>query len=310
MPTRLTTISTAEDHIPDSQAHETRDPIVEEFQEQGSPIPLLSHGWDGADPSHHYRKSPMYRGVVETLREEASALNEMPRALRMTARRKADRMRIHPHKPGLLLYREKNGVWTPCLVESEIEAALSGFHDDHGHFSAAFDPESNPAGPHRRIQEFEPMNMIGMDFLGPIQPTCETGARYILVVIDYFSRFVWTATCSRANDDLVASTLKKACYAKPRSIRRWSQVLREASPSMNTRLVRVHGYTPAELLLGFNPRTRLYDTGIIYLATLEEWQSSDPAPEHLLRLYNMYRGERRQAGSEAVALANALALEK
>lgn len=32
--------------------------------------------------------------------------------------------------------------------------------------------------------------MIGMDFLGPIKPQCSTGARYVLMVIDYFSRFV------------------------------------------------------------------------------------------------------------------------
>ncbi|KAJ5799091.1 uncharacterized protein N7518_001159 [Penicillium psychrosexuale] len=47
------------------------------------------------------------------------------------------------------------------------------------------------AGPSRRIQELEPLNMIGMDFLGPIKPQCSIGARYVLVVIDYFSRFIW-----------------------------------------------------------------------------------------------------------------------
>jgi hypothetical protein len=63
-------------------------------------------------------------------------------------------------------------------------------------------------------------------------------------------------------------------------------------------------------LLGFNPKTRFYDTGVVHLATLEEWNSTDPAPEHLLRLYDMYRGERRQEGTDAIALANALAAEK
>lgn len=48
------------------------------------------------------------------------------------------------------------------------------------------------------------------------------------------------------------------------------------------RLVRVHGYTPAELLLGFNPSARMYDLGMAHLATMEEWRSEDPAPAYLL----------------------------
>ena len=34
----------------------------------------------------------------------------------------------------------------------------------------------------------------------------------------------------------------------------WSLYLREALISLNTRMVRLHGFTPAELLLGFNPK--------------------------------------------------------
>ena len=44
--------------------------------EKTFPIPLLDHQWHRADPWHRYRKSPMYRGVVETLKEEAGALQD------------------------------------------------------------------------------------------------------------------------------------------------------------------------------------------------------------------------------------------
>ncbi|EKV12008.1 hypothetical protein PDIG_47230 [Penicillium digitatum PHI26] len=37
---------------------------------------------------------------------------------------------------------------------------------------------------------------------------------------------------------------------------------------------------------------------------------TDPVPHHLVQLFDMYRGERRQEGMEAIALTNALADEK
>ena len=34
--------------------------------------------------------------------------------------------------------------------------------------------------------------MVGMDWLGPICPACAiTGHQYILILVDYFSRFTW-----------------------------------------------------------------------------------------------------------------------
>lgn len=36
------------------------------------------------------------------------------------------------------------------------------------------------------------MQIIGMDWLGPISPACAiTGHQYILILVDYFSRFTW-----------------------------------------------------------------------------------------------------------------------
>lgn len=52
----------------------------------------------------------------------------------------------------------------------------------------------------RTIQQFHPLGMVGMDFLGPISPRCEaTGAAYVLVIVDYFSRFVWAHTYAAAD---------------------------------------------------------------------------------------------------------------
>lgn len=37
------------------------------------------------------------------------------------------------------------------------------------------------------------MAMVGIDWLGPITPACTaTGAKYVILAVDYFTRFVWT----------------------------------------------------------------------------------------------------------------------
>jgi hypothetical protein len=43
---------------------------------------------------------------------------------------------------------------------------------------------------------------------------------------------------------------------------------------------------------------------------MEEFESTDPTPAHLLHLYDMYRGAKRQGSIESIALTNALAQEK
>ena len=46
--------------------------------------------------------------------------------------------------------------------------------------------------------------MVGIDWIGPIWPPCEvTDWRYILVVIDYFLRFVWARGYETANQEAV-----------------------------------------------------------------------------------------------------------
>ena len=54
------------------------------------------------------------------------------------------------------------------------------------------------------IFSFEPWTMVGMNLMGPIWPPCEvTGWRYILVVVDYFSRFVLARGYENANQEAV-----------------------------------------------------------------------------------------------------------
>ena len=42
------------------------------------------------------------------------------------------------------------------------------------------------------IIKYKPMAMMGLDYVGPIMPTCLiTGAKYILLGINYFTQFIW-----------------------------------------------------------------------------------------------------------------------
>ena len=42
------------------------------------------------------------------------------------------------------------------------------------------------------VIKFEPLVMMGLDFLGLITPSCkQTGAKYMLIAVDYFTQYTW-----------------------------------------------------------------------------------------------------------------------
>ena len=166
--------------------------------------------------------------------------------------------------------------------------------------------------------QFSPMDMIGMDFIRPINPPCEaTRAVYILLVIDYFSRFTFGAPLQKADQQstmrvfvnnivpmmgwpksvysdnrshFTGAAIKKmwedhgvihftTAISHPQSVclskryvqmvmerirlrciaagssKDWGLLVKDALIDINTRCIRIHGYTPSELLLGFNATT-------------------------------------------------------
>jgi transposase InsO family protein len=247
-----------------------------------------------------------------------------------------------------LAWKERDGQLAFCVLEEEVERVLWELHEGHGHFAAGltagrahgryFWPTRQRdigrwvascepcqrmtriqrSGQPRSILQLAPMDMVGMDFVGPINPPCEaTGAVYILLVVDYFSRFVFGAALQRADQlstmqvfvdrvvpvvgwprsvysdngtHFTGSAIKKmwndhgvahftAAISHPQSVglseryvqmtmgrirlkcitmgssANWGLLVKDAVIDINTRCVRIHGYTPAEILLGFNPVT-------------------------------------------------------
>ena len=261
---------------------------------------------------------------------------------------KAKRYRMSEGQEARLYWQESDGQLAACVLEEEVERVLMNLHDGHGHFAAGitggraqgqfFWPtrqkdigqwvsscrpcqrmtKIEKSGQLRPILQFGPMDMVGMDFIGPINPPCEaTGAVYILLVVDYFSRFTFGTALQKADQQATMQFIvdkvvpivgwPKSVYSDngshftgnairqmwkdhgvlqftaaishPQSVglseryvqmtmgrirlcciemgssRDWGLFLKDALIDINTRCVRVHGYTPSQIYLGFNAKT-------------------------------------------------------
>ena len=86
----------------------------------------------------------------------------------------------------------------------------------------------------------------------------------------------------------------------------WSWKIRNAVLAINTRCIRIHGYTPAEILLGFNPSsTRKTDAGFDQWAkqtiALDEPENTHQPNEHYLHSFVDSCDERGLRGGEELA---------
>jgi hypothetical protein len=345
----------------------------------------------------------MYGAIVQARLEEleegviGTKRMEMGRSARKALERAMRRYVMVDGFEAKLFYREKNGELAGCVLEEEVEAALTNLHEGHGHFatsitlgrahgnvywpSRAYDigrwvsscepcqrvTRIQKAGQLRSIIQFKPMDMIGMDFIGPIRPACEvTGHVYILVVIDYFSRFLWARGMQKADQlstmkalldhvfpivgwpltvytdngshftgamitkmwkdhgvihfpsaishpqsvglseryvQMLMGRIRLSCIASGSS-KDWSLRIRDAVLSINTRCIKVHGYSPAEILLGFNPSTNRntqYDLDSWIKQTIPE-NGLPPTPtEDELHAYIDSREEQGKVGGDRLA---------
>jgi hypothetical protein len=52
--------------------------------------------------------------------------------------------------------------------------------------------------------------MVGMDFLGSIEPVADNGSKYILIVVDYFTKMVFATDCVSADSQTVCEFWNKS----------------------------------------------------------------------------------------------------
>ena len=165
------------------------------------------------------------------------------------------------------------------------------------------------------ILHLMPLDCMGIDFIGPFTPVARSGARYICIGVDYFSRFMWGKALPVANSantirffeesvtntfgwprivysdngrhfqgkfkeklsamkvkqigapithpesvglaeryiKLILNELRTLLQHDPNFIWDWDWFVPHVIHAANTRLVKLYGYTPAQLLMGFNP---------------------------------------------------------
>jgi hypothetical protein len=52
--------------------------------------------------------------------------------------------------------------------------------------------------------------MVGMDFLGKIEPVADNGSKYILTAVDYFTKMVFSKDCISADSEAVCEFWNKS----------------------------------------------------------------------------------------------------
>ena len=232
-----------------------------------------------------------------------------------------------------------------CILLDDVLTTLECYHKCHGHFTGQFltgyllgkvywptrvqdahyfaqtcaDCQAmgsiKPSTGIKPIVHLLPFDMVGLDFIGPITPVSACRNKYIIILVDYFSRFLFAQAVATATgkapkmlfkrvtetfgDPLAAYTdngqhflredfhemlVKRGTKHFPapkthpssvglaeryvtlimgilqRKIQRnnkelWDTLLASAVQTLNTRGVKVHGYPPLELLLGYNPQS-------------------------------------------------------
>lgn len=386
MPTRY--LSPPIEEIPERAPVRTKIPI----EVESKPLCILDTRID--ERYKKYQDSPMYPGLIEYLQNGISALEGMNRNQRRQLVRKARRYTLSPATDiPMLRYEEHNGAQSICLVEEEIPRFLSAAHEDHGHYAAqlclsflvgrAYCPtrvkdvyawcgscHACQLKAHKpiktrmqTIQTFEPMAMVGLDWVGPITPACTvTGAVYILLMVDYFSRFLWakaytkhtaqevvdlhenhvspilghpravytdngshfvnelmknyyrdrgithytgpishpssTGLLERAVQGLV-SFLRTRCI-ECGTTDAWSLHVREGVLFSNTKDTRIHGYAPAEIILGFIPQMIHFDVSAAPIPDRFEAEIEE-APHHQQQDFMALRDGKKCLASEAAA---------
>ena len=316
-----------------------------------------------------------YRHVIEY--QLTGTLRIQDEKLRRIIKRTVHRYSvINLEKERKLLFREVTGEQSICVKRKDVPRILRRYHDSHGHFakdmilrmlrgryywptrirdvalyckSCDACQRFGPLCPSRRslktIPNVQPMDMLGIDFVGPISPhAINTGSRYILIVVDYFSRYLFAEATSKTDGETVTKVVRQiaqkmgwplAIYSdnasyfvkgqfptelekrkvllfsapithpssvglaekyvhltmtalrtilqggggEPLPLENWEKVLPAAVFAINNRIVRTHGFSPAQLLFGFTPRGHpedfsLRDKLVAYTGLLEEKMNS------------------------------------
>lgn len=211
-----------EDRTPMGRGYQSR-PTMED----DSPDYVIDRN-DLVDDIELFEKSEWYGDIVKYVRRGMEGLKSS--GLGRNGTRAVVRRSIRFLVLGEgLFWKERDGCLAKCVLPHEVDGVLMDLHDCHGHFAGGLTvgraigryywplrekdiwryclscDTCQRVGPRRKsgllqpILQFRPFDMVGMDYVGPITPACTiTGARYVLLVVDYFSRFVFARAFAEA----------------------------------------------------------------------------------------------------------------
>jgi hypothetical protein len=202
-------------------------PSPNQQQVVAMPIDAIPHG-----EMEKCQKSNWYKDIIAYLRRHKTPPG-MGKIQRTTFLKKCARFTI---QDGKLRYRIGDRL-LKCVVENEVANILYRAHDEAGHFAVSItlrrlrdyywgrklvDTTDYIAGclqcaehgTAQRTQTLQivmvdaPMQMWGIDFIGPFPVYEGVPWRYILAITDYFSRFVWAYLCQTDSSAEVTRCLR------------------------------------------------------------------------------------------------------
>jgi len=341
-----------------------------------------------------WTSSKEYGDIARYLLKGEAGLDNLDRNRSRAVRNQAKKFQLRSFA---LVRKEYDGQWARCVLKQDVVARLKYYHEHLGHFADAITMQrlkgqwwwptraedvqnwcasckSCQRNSHKRTsvnprlrQEFRPMSVIAMDFIGPITPRCKvTGFHYILVAVDYFSRFCWLLGCVSPSSEvavrmlrdvimpafglpeatysdqatsfmsheyhnycktekirmmwtpvyyaqsnglpermvqMVVSILRKMCVDYRGILDRWGPSLPKIMLSLNTRFIKLYGFVPAEIMLGFLPAATNLELSTEWAQDAIDFDGSPVSLETMSTVIEL-REQRREEAVMAIADSN------
>ncbi len=169
-----------------------------------------------------YDWNSLFKSMIVYLRFELERIENLSRQERKVVINQSFKYILASRK-SLLMYQKKNERKSSCLTKDQIKSILKHLHDDHDYYSHVIILDRMKeevywstrtrdvitwckscsvcqlnATKHftvviKHVLIFEFMSMIELNFLNLIKSACAViECRYVLLRVNYFSRFVWT----------------------------------------------------------------------------------------------------------------------
>nr|XP_034889983.1 uncharacterized protein LOC118030069 [Populus alba] len=163
-------------------------------------------------------KDPWYMDIKRFIRHQ-----EYPSGASKIDKRNLRRMAMEYYIDGEILYKRSfDGTLLRCLSDLEANMALQEVHGricathTNGHMMARHmqravysDKVNAPPTPLFNMVSPWPFAMWGIDVIGPINPKASNGHRFILVVIDYFTKWVKAYLYAHVTQKVVKRFIEK-----------------------------------------------------------------------------------------------------